>query len=130
MSDQNLDLTRAIYAAFAKGDIPYVLGMLTPDGEWTEAKGFPYTGTYVGPQAVLDGVFMRLGSEWERFTAVPEEFLPSGDTVVVIGTYAGTYKATGKSFEAAFVHVWRFRDGKVYKFNQHVDTHLVQQALQ
>ena len=31
--------------------------------EWTEAAGFPYDGTHVGPEAVLSNVFMRLGTE-------------------------------------------------------------------
>ena len=45
-----------LYAAFATGDVPTVLAILAPDMQWTEAAGFPYAGTYVGPQAVLSGV--------------------------------------------------------------------------
>lgn len=126
----NLDSVRRAYEAFAKGDIPAVLGFLSPDIEWTEAEGFPYGGTYTGPDAVLSGVFMRLGTEWDGFAAVPEEFIDGGETVVALGRYSGTYKATGKSFQANFAHVWRIQDGKAIRFTQYVDTHLVQRALQ
>ena len=69
----NLDSVRQVYQAFAEGDIPSVLGFLSPDIAWTEAEGFPYAGTYHGPKAVLEGVFMRLGTEWIGFAAVPDE---------------------------------------------------------
>ena len=121
---------KAIYQGFAKGDIPGVLGLLSPEIDWTEAAGFPYAGTYHGPRAVLEGVFMRLGSEWVGFAAVADEFIDAGDTVVVLGKYSGKYKATGKSFQANFAHVWKMRDGKAAQFIQYVDTLLVHRAIQ
>ena len=126
----NLDSVRGVYDAFAKGDMPSVLGFLSPDVNWTEAEGFPYGGTYVGPDAVLQGVFMRLGTEWEGFAAVPGEFVDGGETVVALGTYSGTYKATGKSLRANFAHVWKIQGGKVVRFTQYVDTLIVHRALQ
>lgn len=126
----NLDAVKKVYDAFAKGDIPTVLGSLSADIDWTEAEGFPYAGTYHGPRAVLEGVFMRLGSEWEGFAAVPHEFIDGGNTVVSLGKYSGTYKRTGKSFQADFAHVWKMRDGKAIRFVQYVDTLVVHRALQ
>lgn len=129
MSNQKLDGVRGVYDAFARGDVPGVLAFLASDIEWTEADGFPYAGTYRGPNAVLDGVFMRLGTEWEGYAAVPDEFIDAGDTVVVLGKYSGKYKATGKSFQANFAHVWKLRDGKAVKFVQYTDTQKVHEAL-
>jgi hypothetical protein len=125
----NLNMIKGTYEAFAKGDVPGVLGILSSDIAWTEAEGFPYGGTYNGPNAVLEGVFMRLGAEWEGFAAVPAEFIDGGDAIVVLGRYSGTYKATGKSFQADFAHVWKIKDGKAIRFVQYVDTLLVHQAL-
>src|SRR5215510_192964 len=127
---QTLDSVKQVYQAFAEGDIPSVLGFLSPEIDWTEAEGFPYGGTYNSPKAVLEGVFMRLGSEWEGFAAVPDEFIDAGDTIVVLGKYSGKYKKTGKSFEANFAHVWKMQDGKAARFIQYVDTLLVHRALQ
>lgn len=124
------DTINAVYAAFARGDVPGVLAALAPDCRWTEAEGFPYGGTYVGPEAVLQNVFMRIGSEWSAFAAVPSQLVAEGDTVVALGEYSGTYKATGKRFKAPMVHVWRFGPGGVVAFQQHTDTVLVQRALQ
>ena len=126
----NLTSVQNVYHAFAKGDIPTVLGFLSSEVEWTEAEGFPYGGTYRGPRAVLEGVFMRLGSEWNGFAAVPDEFIDAGDTVVALGKYSGTSKATNKSFQANFAHVWKVSEGKAVRFVQYVDTLLVHRALQ
>lgn len=125
----NLNKIKSVYEAFAKGDIFSVLEVLGADIDWTEAEGFPYGGTYHGPKAVLEGVFMRLGSEWEGFAAVPDEFIDGGDTIVALGQYSGTYKATNKSFRAAFAHVWKVREGKAVRFVQYVDSLLVHRAL-
>ena len=124
-----LNKIKAVYEAFAKSDIPGVLGVLSADIAWTEAEGFPYGGTYHGPKAVLEGVFMRLGSEWIGFAAVPHEFIDGGDTIVVLGKYSGTYKKTNKSFQADFAHVWKLREGKAVRFVQYVDTLVVQRAV-
>jgi hypothetical protein len=126
----NLKIIQGAYSAFANGDVPGVLGILSPDVAWTEAEGFPYGGTYIGPQAVLEGVFMRLGTDWDGFAAIPAELIDGGDSIVALGKYSGTSKATGKSFQANFAHVWKMRDGKVIRFVQYTDTLLVQQALQ
>lgn len=125
-----LNSVQSVYEAFAKGDIPTVIGFLSPDIEWTEAEGFPYGGTYRGSDSVLNGVFMKLGTEWEGFAAVPDEFLDAGETVVVLGKYSGTYKATGKSFQANFAHVWKTSEGKAVRFTQYTDTLLVHRAVE
>jgi hypothetical protein len=124
------DTVRRLYAAFDQGDVPTVLGALAPDVRWTEAEGFPHGGTYIGPDAVLHNVLMPLAAEWERFAVEPREFVAEGGTVVVLGDYSGTSKATGKSFSAPFAHVWTLRDGNVATFRQHTDTAVVQRALQ
>ena len=126
----NADIIKGMYEAFATGDVPSVLAAFDANFSWTEAAGFPYGGTYIGPMAVLENVFMKLGSEWDGFAAVPHEFVTEGATVVALGEYSGTYKATGKSFKAPFAHVWKLRDGKATSFQQHTDTAVHQRPLQ
>ena len=62
---------------------------LVPQIVWREAENFPYAdhNPYIGPQAVLEGVLMRLGADWEGFTVVPAEWLDAGDRIVVLGAY-------------------------------------------
>ena len=124
MSDESVAVVRAIYDAFAAGDIGAVVAQMSLDIVWNEAENFPYAdrNPYRGPDAVLSGVFARIGAEWNGFAAVPEELLDAGDAVVALGRYRGTHKATGRSMNAQMVHVWRVKDGKAISFQQYADT--------
>jgi ketosteroid isomerase-like protein len=66
MSQENVNVVRGRYEAFAKGDVPTIIAALDPKVEWREAENFIYADNnpYVGPDAVLNGVFMRIGNEW------------------------------------------------------------------
>ena len=124
MSQENVQIIQGVYEAFGRGDVPTVLGQMDQGIEWNEAENFIYAdrNPYVGPQAVLEGVFMRLGSEWEGFTVTPEEWLDAVDRIVVLGTYSGTHKATGRRVRAQFAHIWSVRESRVVRFQQYTDT--------
>ncbi len=118
----NKEIVAAMYASFATGDVPTVMGIMADGIEWTEADGFPLAGTYVGPQAVLEGVFMRLGEIGDGFAAIPDQFVADGDTVAVLGRYQWKTSVSGEPAEVKMVHVLKLADGKVTHFQQHVDT--------
>ena len=91
----NREIIEGAYANFAKGEVPAALAAMADDIQWTEADGFPLGGTSVGPQAVLEGVFMRLGEIGDEFTVVPERIIADGDTVVAIGNITWKHKSSG-----------------------------------
>jgi uncharacterized protein len=124
MSQENVRLISGVYEAFARGDVANVLGTMDQNVEWREAENFIYAdgNPYIGPQAVLDGVFVRLGSEWEGFTVTPEEWLDAGNHVVVLGTYTGAHKASGRALRAQFAHVWGVKGPRVLRFQEYTDT--------
>lgn len=118
------DVVRGIYAAFGRGDVPSAVALMAPDIVWNEAENFLYAdrNPYVGPQAVLEGVFARIGADFDNFATVPEEIIDGGDTVVMLGRYVGKHKGTGKSINMQVVHVWRVSGGKLTHFQQYTDT--------
>lgn len=113
-----------VYAGFAAGDMDRVTGAMASDIVWNEAEGNPYADNnpYVGPEAVLTGLFARLGGEWDGFAAMPQEYVTESDRVIVFGRYSGAYKATGEAMDAPFVHSWTVTDGKIVAFQQYTDT--------
>ena len=131
MSQLNVNVIRGIYDAFDRGDGPLAFAGMDPGIVWNEAENFPYAdrNPYVGPAAIGEGVFYRLTTEWEGFQALPQEFLDAGDTVIALGRYKATYKATGKKLDAQFAHVWRLRNGKAVGFQQYTDTAQAQLAV-
>jgi uncharacterized protein len=121
----NVDIVKGVYEAFGRGDVPAVLAMMDPKIEWYEAEGNPYMPSgkaWVGPDAVLNNLFKRLGTEWDGFAVHPAAFHDAGGVVVVEARYGGTYKETGKSMNPQVCHVWSVKNGKLTKFQQYVDT--------
>lgn len=121
----NVRLVQDLYDALGRGDIPAVLGSFDATIAWREAEGNPYRPSgeaWIGPEAVLENLFVRLGGEWEGFAVHPQQYHDAGSTVVVEGRYTGTCIATGKGLDAQVCHVWKVRDGKITSFQQFVDT--------
>jgi ketosteroid isomerase-like protein len=115
-----------LYEHFDKGEIPEVLSLMDTEIEWNEAEGFAYAegNPYIGPDAVLNGVFGRIGTEWDNFTVTDRTFYAvDQDKVLVTGYYNAVHKETTQPLKAQFAHLWWVRDGKIKKFQQYTDTH-------
>lgn len=127
----NLEIIKSTYEGKSSEENGKNLAkFVAKDISWTEAKGFPYAGTYIGLEAVTKNVFSRLGSEWIDYKFTPEDYVASEDKVVAYGTYTGTYKITGKPFAARVAHIWKLEDGKIIRFEQFVDSQPVNKAMQ
>lgn len=120
----NRELIHSLYEAFGRGDAGTVLGTFDPQIVWREADNFLYAdrNPYIGPQQVAEGVFARLMTEFEGFTVTPEKIVAEGDTVISVGRYSGTFRATGRKLDAQFAHAWTIEDGRVTRFQQYTDT--------
>lgn len=130
MSQENVALVQAAYDAFARGDGAAVLAAMDPGIVWNEAENFPYAdgNPYVGPMAVAEGVFGRIGADWEGFHLVIETLLDAGGIVVALGRYRGRNKATRTELDAQFAHVWWLSAGKITRFQQYTDTYQARAA--
>jgi len=129
----NLQIVNDMYNSFAKGDIPAVLVDMAPNIEWNESENFPYAdgNPYIGPDAVVNGVFKRLGEEWEYWKLTDQVLYESqNNEIIVTGHYNAKYKKTGKEINAQFVHIFWIENGKVLKFQQYADTYQVNKAMQ
>jgi len=132
MTAANVEVIRGIYGAFSRGDIGAVMAAMTPDIVWNEAEGFPYAdrNPYVGPEAIVQGAFVRIGADWDGFAVAVDEILDAGDRIVALGRYKGTSRRTGKAINAQLVHVWTVASGKAARFQQYADTLQVARAME
>jgi len=126
----NTDTLKQGYEAFGRGDLDAATENFSDDVRWEnpEAPQVPNNGATEGKDAVK-GLFAQLGDYWESFEVIPDEFLESGDTVVVLSHGNVKGKETGKEVKLPWVHVWRFRDGKVTEVQALTDTALAADAL-
>ncbi len=130
---ENVGHIDAAYSAFAKGDIPAVLGMMDAKIVWNEAEGNSLAdgNPYIGPDAVLNGVFIRLGEMYDGFTLKNIELHDmSNNQVLATLRYDATVKSTGKKIDVQVAHLWTLKDGKITAFQQYVDTKKLADAEQ
>lgn len=126
----NVDTLRQGYEAFARGDLDGATEAFADDIRWEnpEAPQVPNSGRIDGRDSVKQ-VFAELPEHWESFNITPDEFIDGGDTVVVLSHSEATARETGKDVKLPWVHVWRFRDGKVAEVQALTDTALAADAL-
>lgn len=128
----NLSIIKGAYNAFATGDFPAFLGAMDPKIEWNEAENFPYAdgNPYIGADAIVQGVFARIGADWEYFTLSDHEFHVTLDAMVIVtGRYNAKHKLTGKVIRAQFTHMWTLKNGMIIRCQQYADTLQVTQAM-
>jgi len=126
----SITLVQGLYDAFAAGDVPRFLSHLDPAVRWNEAEGFPYANgnPYIGPDAVVTGVFQPLLAEWQNFRVEVAELVGGPEVVTMFGRYKATHAQTGKPLDVQCAHTWWLRGGKVIRFQQMVDTAAVNAA--
>jgi ketosteroid isomerase-like protein len=128
----NVAVVDGMYKAFAKGDVPAVLAAMDAGIVWNEAEGFPYAdrNPYIGPDAVLNGVFARIGAEWEYFNLKDIQLHDmSGNQVLATLRYDAKHKTTGKMIDSQTAHLRTLKDGKVVSFQQFTDTKQAGEAV-
>lgn len=121
----NLIVIDGAYKAFAVGDIQAVLAVMDANIIWNEAEGNPYAdgNPYIGPDAVLNGVFARIGADHEYFNLLDIKLHEmSGDQVLATLRYKAKLKKNGAEYNTQAAHLWTLKDGKVTNFQQYVDT--------
>jgi steroid delta-isomerase-like uncharacterized protein len=128
----NVGIINSMYEAFAAGDIPTVLAGMDPHVEWHEAEGNKYAdgNPYIGPDAVLQGVFSRIGEEHDYFKLKEIELHEMSDNKVLATLRYDAKRKGGKAYDVQGAHLWTLENGKVVAFQQYADTKSLAEAEQ
>lgn len=129
---ENTSIINGLYQAFATGDIPTALAAMDPNIVWNEAEGNALAdgNPYNGPDAVLNGVFARLGQNHEYFRLTDIQLHEmSNDQVLATLRYNAKLNKNGALIDAQAAHLWTLKDGKISAFQQYVDTKQLNDAM-
>lgn len=122
----NIQVINNLYKAFAIGDMPNVLGAMHPEIVWNEAESNSLANgnPYIGPDAILNGVFACIGDMYESFTLKNIELHNMMDNKVLATLrYHLKSKISSKKFNVQVAHLWMLNaKGKITGFQQFVDT--------
>jgi ketosteroid isomerase-like protein len=111
MSEDNVEVVRRIYDAFARDDLTALLELLDPAIRCYDRPSRPGADVYIGRTG-----FLRFWqSDREVFESVrydPREFIEVDDHVVVPIRQTGRGKGSKVPVEEEIVNVWKVRDGR------------------
>ena len=123
--NNNVSVIDNLYQAFSVGDIPAVLAIMDDNVVWNEAEGnaLAVGNPYIGPDAVLLGVFSKIPEDFDGFKLANIQLHEmSNDKVLATLRYQAISKHNGKKLDAQAAHLWTIKDGKITAFQQYVDT--------
>jgi uncharacterized protein len=113
-AQENRDLIRNGYEAFAKGDMATIAQTFSPDIRWHIGGRNPISGTYNGQDEVFAffGKIMELSGG--TFGLAIHDVLASDDHVVALAKATAT--RNGATLETDEVNVWHIADGRAVEF--------------
>lgn len=127
----NTDKVKAIYEAFGRGDLDFILDNISPAIVWkvVGAPGLPYGGTFHGRDGASEWFKLNFGTiDTTAFDIT--DYIESGDWVIAKGTYGFKAKTTGKDGTGDWVMCWKFADGVPVLYENYFDSLQVYEALQ
>ncbi len=128
---ENMRVLQDVLQAWDRRDFESVLSNFAEDVEW-HAAGPPDILPWAGTHRGRDG-WMRwrelLGQtvEYKQFDTL--KFVAQGDTIVQFIHAKGVAKGTGRSYDSDIARVWTFREGKVVRVQNFLDTYAYARAI-
>ena len=111
MSQENVEIMRAGFAAWNAGDMDAVRETYAPEVIMRTPAGWPEPGPYVGREAVLRQLDQNRAT-WDADTFEPtSDFIDAADRVVVRAIWHGT--GHGPDSDIEFTHVFTLRERKI-----------------
>jgi len=121
MSQENVEIIRGGYDAFASGDLEAVLDRVDPTNvEWAPAIA-PMLGvdTLRGKDELRRFFTLDLFEGFDSFKAEPQSFEDLGDNVLVVVRYTGRGEASGLEIDQTFHTVFSLREKKIVAMRDH-----------
>jgi hypothetical protein len=129
VSQENVELVRKGYAAWAEGDIETVFSLLHPDIALEEREETLDTpSTYHGRQGLIKMV-ERVNEGLEDVRYTPERLIDVGNRVLVEVRRTGRGSFSGVPVERRQFHIWEIVDGRAIRFRTYGDRREAFQAI-
>jgi hypothetical protein len=111
------------YRAIVRGDYAGVVAMMAEDIdlEIIGPPSVPLAGRWQGRERVAEALARNFGMVEDQ-QPVLQSVTAQGDTVVVIARERGRWKPTGRTYDVHWIQVFTFRDGKLARVREFVDS--------
>jgi ketosteroid isomerase-like protein len=109
MSQENVEVVKAGFAAWNAGDMDAFGELYHPDAILRAPEGWPEQGPFVGREAVMDA-FKQFRKIWDADTIeLGDDFIDVGDTIVLKQVIRSSVRGLDSTLEWTFVVTLRER---------------------
>ena len=115
MSQENVEVVRCFYRAWAQAEFPRPTELMDPEIEYVNPAGAVEPGTRRG-RAAFSAALERVLDGWEVWDVEPEQYTPVRDQVVVVVRYRARGRGSGVEVEGRESALWTLREGKVWRY--------------
>jgi uncharacterized protein len=120
MSQENVEIVRRIYEAWATGDFRARVDDLDQHVVLVIGSDFPEFGVFVGPEGIREYMH-RFLDQWERLTIEAKELRAVGDTVLAHVVQHGRGRTSGIEGDNSYFQLFTFRGGKIVRMESIMD---------
>jgi ketosteroid isomerase-like protein len=106
---------KAIYNAFATGNIPFILETVSENFTWLDPSNpaiVPYGGLYKGRSGFLE-FFQKLGGGSDLTLWQVDDYISGENNVVATGKHGFRVKTTGKEALTEWAMIWTFENDSI-----------------
>lgn len=114
MSAQNVELVRAMYEAYERGDFEAALATMDEEIEWSEPPDNPGATTFRGHEGVQQSLRHWIGA-WDDYRYEIDELVDCGDRVLACTHQFGRGKGSGIEVSEEIFSVWTVRGGRIVR---------------
>ncbi len=118
-------------AALQRGDSDALRASFTPKATWTIRGDIPVSGTWTGPDGILDGFLAQVFATLDATAPVRQDLhriIADGDYGVAEWTSHATAK-NGAAYQNDYAVVFRVADGQIDAVTEYCDTSYMKRVL-
>jgi uncharacterized protein len=126
--EQQTERTRSVVSgyldALQRGDLAALRASFSPDATWSLGGALPVSGTWTGPEGIIDGFLAAMVDRLDAERPLTQEvtgLVVDGDTAVAEWTSRATTRS-GRAYENDYAVVFVVREGKVAAVREYFDT--------
>lgn len=128
MSGSTTEETRRIVTAYVEAlrarDLDTLRKTFAPDATWRMPGSLPVSGTWHGPEGILDGFLARMFARLDPTAPVSQEvhrIIADGEYAVAEWT-SHARSADGRDYDNDYAIVFRVSDGQIAGVTEYTDT--------
>ncbi|MGI9020499.1 MAG: nuclear transport factor 2 family protein [Solirubrobacterales bacterium] len=115
MSEENLQVVRAVFDAFSRGDTAALLELMDPSVVFTPIPETPDVQSFHGHEGVLQGLAQSIDI-WDDFSVELREMRDFDDHVLASLRWWGRGPSSGIQMEVDICGLYTFREGKIVRW--------------